>query len=105
MAFLRIKSCDNEKEATMTITLPPEHEKLIARAIETGAYESPEEVIGRALELLHSDYGWARGQQDEVAEKIDRAFDQFERNEFFTSEESIADMERRKSAWLSERKL
>lgn len=88
----------------MTITLRPEQEQLIARAIETGAYQSPEEVIGRALELLHSEYEWASGPLDEVAEKIDRAFEQFERGEFLTAEESLADMERRKLAWLSEHK-
>jgi Arc/MetJ-type ribon-helix-helix transcriptional regulator len=81
----------------MTITLGPQYEQLIAEAIETGAYQSPEEVVGRALELLHSEH-------DEVAKKINRAFEQFERGEFLTSEESIADMERRKSAWLSEHK-
>jgi Arc/MetJ-type ribon-helix-helix transcriptional regulator len=88
----------------MTITLKPEQELLIAQALETGAYQSPEEVIGRALELLHSEYEWASGPQDEVADKIDRAFEQFERGEFLTSEESIADMNRRKSEWLSENK-
>lgn len=88
----------------MTITLGPEYEQLITQAIETGAYQSPEEVIGRALKLLHSEYTWAHGQPDEVEEKINRAFEQFERGEFLTSEESIADMERRKSAWLSEHK-
>ena len=89
----------------MTINLGPEYEHLIAEAIETGEYQSPEEVVGRALELLHSEYAWwAHGKQDEVAEKIDRAFEQFERGEFLTSEESIADMEERKSAWLSEHK-
>ena len=63
----------------MTITLRPEHEKLIAQAIQTGAYQSPDEVI-------------------------ERAFGQFDRGEFLSAEESQADMERRKAAWFRERR-
>jgi hypothetical protein len=33
----------------MTIILRPEQEKAIAEAMQSGAYESPEEVIERAL--------------------------------------------------------
>ena len=33
----------------MTITFRPEHENLIAQAIETGAYQNPDEVIERAF--------------------------------------------------------
>ncbi|MGA3041226.1 MAG: hypothetical protein ABSF54_10620 [Bryobacteraceae bacterium] len=62
----------------MTITLRPENEKLIAEAIETGAYQNADEVI-------------------------ERAFGQFDRGEFFSAEESQADMETRKAAWLRER--
>ena len=39
---------------------------------------------------------------EEIETKIDRALAQFERGEFFTAEESRADMERRKAAWMSE---
>lgn len=35
----------------MTITLRPEHEQLISEAMQTGAYGTPDEVIGRALEV------------------------------------------------------
>jgi antitoxin ParD1/3/4 len=86
----------------VTITLRPEHEKLIAQAIETGAYQNPDEVIGRALEILHSEDEWLHGLSAEIAETIDRAFGQFERGEFFSAEESQADMEKRKAAWLRE---
>jgi hypothetical protein len=34
----------------------------------------------------------------EITEKIERAFDQFDRGEFFSAEESQADMEKRKAA-------
>jgi Arc/MetJ-type ribon-helix-helix transcriptional regulator len=44
----------------MTITLRPEHEKLVAQAMQTGAYENPDEVIRRALEMLRSEDEWIR---------------------------------------------
>jgi antitoxin ParD1/3/4 len=87
----------------MTITLRPEHEKLIAQAMQTGAYQNPDDVIGRALELLHFEEEWLHENKAEVEEKIERAFGQFERGEFFCAEESQADMQQRKAAWLRER--
>jgi putative addiction module CopG family antidote len=88
----------------MTITLRPEHEKVVRQAIQSGAYQSAEEVIERALEMLRSEDTWLLDRKDDVAEKIDRAFGQFERGEFFSAEESRADMERRKATWLAEQK-
>jgi antitoxin ParD1/3/4 len=87
----------------MTITLRPEHEKLIAQAIETGAYQNPDEVIERALRILHFEEQWLRDHKAEITKKIERAFGQFERGEFFSAQESQADMEKRKAAWLRER--
>jgi Arc/MetJ-type ribon-helix-helix transcriptional regulator len=39
----------------MSVTLRPEHEKAIAEAIQSGAYENPDQVIERALEVLRSE--------------------------------------------------
>lgn len=88
----------------MSITLRPEHERVIAEAIQSGAYETPDQVIERALEVLRSEDEWLQEHKDEVAEKIERAFGQFERGEFFSAEESVAEMERRKAAWLRDQK-
>jgi hypothetical protein len=57
-------------------------------------------VIERALEVLRSEDTWLRDHKDEIAEKIDRAFGQFERGEFFSAEASRTDRERRKAAVL-----
>jgi Arc/MetJ-type ribon-helix-helix transcriptional regulator len=86
----------------MPITIRPEHEELVAKAMQTGAYRDADEVIGRALEMLYSEDQWLNGQKDEIAGRIERAFGQFERGEFFSAEESRADMARRKAAWLRE---
>jgi putative addiction module CopG family antidote len=70
-------------EGLMNITLRPEHEKAILQAIESGAYQSPDDVIARALDVLREEEDWLHENRDEIAAKIDRAFDQFERGEFF----------------------
>jgi len=88
----------------MKITVRPEHELLIAQAIQSGAYETPDEVIGRALEVLRSVDALLHEEKDSIQEKIERAFAQFERGEFFTAEESRADMEKRKAAWNADQK-
>jgi hypothetical protein len=41
---------------------------------------------------------------EDVEKKIERALAQFERGEFFSPEESRADMEKRKAAWLAKRR-
>jgi antitoxin ParD1/3/4 len=88
----------------MNITLRPEHEELIAQAMQSGAYQDPDEVVARALELLHSEDEWLQAHNGEIVEKVERAFAQFERGEFFSAEESRADMAKRKTAWLREQK-
>lgn len=85
----------------MTITLRPEQEQLIAQAIQSGAYHSPYQVIDRALEMLRFEDELLHDDKASLHEKIERAFGQFESGEFFTAEESRADMEKRKAAWLA----
>ncbi len=88
----------------MTITLRPEHEQLIAQAIQSGAYQNPDQVIERALEVLRSEDEWLHDDKESIHGKIERAFEQFERGEFFTAEESRADMDKRKAAWLADQR-
>src|SRR5258708_34403551 len=87
-----------DRISSMNITIRPEHEKLIAQAMETGGYQDPDEVIARALELLHSEHEWLHSQAGEIEEKIERAFAQFVRGECFSAEESRADRPERKRA-------
>lgn len=46
----------------MTIELKPEHQRVIDRAIQSGAYCDPGEVIGAALEMLAEDIRDGNGQ-------------------------------------------
>ncbi|MDQ2840667.1 MAG: hypothetical protein M3Y72_06435 [Acidobacteriota bacterium] len=88
----------------MTITLSPQHERLIADALRTGAYQNPDEVLGRALELLHSEDEWLQEQKDSIEAEIERAFAQCERDEYLSPDQSQSDMEKRKAGWLADRR-
>jgi Arc/MetJ-type ribon-helix-helix transcriptional regulator len=46
----------------MTIEQKPEQEHRIAEALRSGAYQSPDDVIDRALEVLHERDKWVNGQ-------------------------------------------
>lgn len=84
----------------MTITVRPEHEQIIAQAIESGAYRNPDEVIARALEILRSEDDWMDENSIAISQKIERALGQCERGECFSPDELRASMERRKAEWL-----
>jgi Arc/MetJ-type ribon-helix-helix transcriptional regulator len=61
----------------MTITLRPDQEEAIARAIESGVYRNADQVIERALEILRSEDEWLLDRKYEINRKIDSAFRQF----------------------------
>jgi antitoxin ParD1/3/4 len=88
----------------MTITLKPEDEQLIQKRLQTGAFTSAEEVVHRPLESLEAEDEWIRQNRQAIEGKIDRAFDQFERGEGLTAEESLARLEAKKAAWRSEQR-
>jgi antitoxin ParD1/3/4 len=86
----------------MTIKLKPEDEQLIQKRLQSGAFASAEEVVHHALESLDAEDEWAQQNRQAIQDKIDRAFDQFERGEGLTAEESLARLEAKKAAWRSE---
>jgi len=51
--------------------------------------------------MLDFENKWLDEHKREIAEKIERAFEQFERGEFLSAEESKAEMQKRKAAWLA----
>jgi hypothetical protein len=86
----------------MPITIRRDHEQLIIEAMRNGSYQTPDEVIGRALEVLRSEDEWLDENKAAINEKIERAFAQFERGEFLSADESKTNMEKRKADWLRE---
>ena len=62
-----------------------------------------DDSMTRALKVLRSEDEWLDENKTAVGEKIERAFGQFERGEFFSPAQSRAEMEKRKAEWLRER--
>lgn len=81
----------------MPIILQPEHERLIAEALRSGAYQNPDEVITRALELLHDRDAWLI----ENRARIDEGYAAAQRGELIESDQVHGQMEKKKSAWLA----
>ena len=84
----------------MTITLRPEHERLIAEALRSGAYLSADEVIERAFELLHE-------QEALLAEnraKIEEGYAAAQRGELIDADQVRARLQEKKRDWLAEQR-
>jgi Arc/MetJ-type ribon-helix-helix transcriptional regulator len=56
--------------ARMTIQLKPEQEDRIEQALRSGAYDSQEEVIDRALDALHAQDQWLTANRQAIDAKI-----------------------------------
>ena len=65
----------------MTIQLKPEQELRIAEAVRSGAYQSPDDVIERALEVLHERDEWLLANRQAVDAKIRRGMEELDRGE------------------------
>ena len=88
----------SEVKLATSITLDPEHEELIAEALRSGAYQSPDEVVRRALELLHDRDAWLA----ENRAKIEEGYAAAQRGELLDAEQVRARMEQKKRAWLAD---
>ncbi len=82
----------------MPIILGPELEQIIAEALRSGAYQSPDEVIKRALELLHERDAWLA----ENRAKIEEGYAAAQRGELIDSDQVRIQVDEKKHAWLAE---
>jgi Arc/MetJ-type ribon-helix-helix transcriptional regulator len=68
----------------MTIDLKPEQQRIIDRAIESGAYQDPSEVLDQALALIRAQLeveDWLLEERERVAAHVEQGFAQAERGE------------------------
>jgi antitoxin ParD1/3/4 len=73
-------------EIYMSITLKPEQEKLIQPAVELGRFNSEDEAIERALQLLDEQYQDSEAWIEEMRVKVDVARAQVEQGEVIALE-------------------
>ena len=65
----------------MTIHLRPELEALIQQDVERGPYQSADEFVAQAVQMLHEHEQWLADNRADIAAKIEQGFRQAERGE------------------------
>jgi Arc/MetJ-type ribon-helix-helix transcriptional regulator len=80
-------------EKAMTIQLKPEQEHRIAEALRSGAYSSTDDVIDRALEVLHEQDEWLAAHSQEINIRIRTGIEELERGEGIPEDELDAYLE------------
>ncbi len=81
----------------MAIELKPEQEQRIVEAIRSGAYQNPEDVIDRALEVLHEQDAWLRANRQANDAKIRRGIQELDQGKGIPEDELDAQLERLKA--------
>ncbi len=85
----------------MAIDLKPEQQRVIDLAAGSGAYESPDDVIDQALEIIREQLAlgdWMLEQREAIAAHIEEGFAQAERGELIDGDDVIAMLRRRRRA-------
>jgi len=81
----------------MTIQLTPEQEHRIAEALRSGAYSSTDDVIDRALEVLHEQDEWLAAHRQEINAKIHTGIEELQNGKGIPEDELDAYLERLKA--------
>jgi putative addiction module CopG family antidote len=87
----------------MTIHLPHELEQLIQKDVERGPYDSVNEFIERAVQMLHDQEEWFAENRAAIAAKIDEGYAAAQRGELLTPDQVREHLEQKKLAWRSNR--
>jgi len=81
----------------MAMQLNPEQEHRIAEALRSGAYQSPDDVIDHALDVLHELDEWLTVNRQAINEKIRTGINELERGEGIPEDELEAYLQRLKA--------
>jgi antitoxin ParD1/3/4 len=73
----------------MTIRLKPELEALIQQDVQRGPYQSADEFVERAVQMLHDQEQWLADNRTEIAAQIEHGYRQAERGELVDGEEAF----------------
>ena len=81
----------------MTVQLKPKQEHRVAEALRSGAYQGPDDVIDRALEVLHEQEEWLAANRQVIDAQIRAGIDELERGEGIPEYQLDAYLERLKA--------
>src|SRR5271166_5465774 len=100
-----LKGVTADRKATyMTIHLKPELEALIKKDLERGAYQSIEEFVERAVQMLHGEEELLQEDKAAVHEKIGQGLAQLDRGEGIPGDASRARLQEKKVDWLNQQR-
>lgn len=68
----------------MTIHLKPELEALIQKDVERGSYQSADEFVEQAVQMLHDQEQWLADNHPDIAAKIEEGYASAERGDILT---------------------
>ena len=88
----------------MTIQLRPELEQLIQKDIERGGYQSIEQFIELAIQLLHDEEHLLQENKDAIHDAIGEGLAQLDRGEGIPGEVSRARLQEKKAVWIDAHK-
>jgi len=82
----------------MTVHLKPELEAMIQDDLAHGPYQSIDEFVERAVQMLHEQEQWFAGNRGEIASMIEHGYAQAERGELIDGDEVAALLRARRVA-------
>ncbi|MBZ5701099.1 MAG: hypothetical protein LAN84_04570 [Acidobacteriia bacterium] len=88
----------------MKIRLRPELEEMIKQDVQRGPYQTVDEFVEHAVALLHEQETWLAEHRSEIAAKIEEGYAAAQRGELLDSDQVRATLEKRKRAWLAEKR-
>ena len=83
----------------MTIRLKPEVERLIQRDVERGPYQTADEFVELAAQMLHEQEEWLAANRARISAKIEEGFRAAQRGELIDADRVREQMEEKKRAW------
>src|SRR5712691_11501970 len=96
--------CNVAYRTSMTIQLRPELEQLIQKDIERGGYQSVEQFVERAIQLLHDEEHLLQENRAAIHEAIGEGLAQLDRGEGVPGDVSRTCLQEKKTAWIDARK-
>jgi hypothetical protein len=84
----------------VTIDLKPEQQRLIDLAVQSGAYQTPDQVLDRAFEIIGGQLdlqNWMVAERQAVATQIATGFAQAERGELIDGDAAMEMLRQRRA--------
>jgi Arc/MetJ-type ribon-helix-helix transcriptional regulator len=83
----------------MELTVPPDLETLINKRLASGAYESAEDVLRRALEAQDAEESWTDEERQVLAAHIEKGYRHAVRGELIDGEQARREIQSMKDEW------